>query len=316
MTSVIRYTPPGGALFEVTTRTLQARHLLRPSAEANELIVGVLGRAQKLYPIELIGAVFLSNHYHLLARTPDAERLARFMCYANGNLARELGRLHDWREKFWSRRYTAILVSDEERAQVARLKYLLSNGAKEGLVEKPQDWPGVHCADSLLTGQPLRGTWFNRTQEYYARLRHQRFDPYAYAEVQEIHFTKLPCWSHLSDTQYRQRIADLLTEIEQEAAEMRQQEGITLRARRKMRRALQRIDPHSAPEEPKRSPPPKVHAASKRVRQELIEAYGWFVTQYRAAADELRRGNRNALFPEGSFPPGLPFVRPEPARGP
>jgi len=32
------------------------------------------------------------------------------------------------------------------------------------------------------------------------------------------------------------------------------------------------------------------------------------VAAFREAADQLRKGNRNALFPEGSFPPAMPFV--------
>jgi hypothetical protein len=56
------------------------------------------------------------------------------MDYVDGNIAREIGRLHHWREKFWSRRYRDILVSHEEEAQVARLGYLLGHGVKEGLV--------------------------------------------------------------------------------------------------------------------------------------------------------------------------------------
>ena len=47
---------------------------------------------------------------------------------------------------------------------------------------------------------------------------------------------------------------------------------------------------------------------SARVRRELWEAYRWFVAAFREAAERLRAGDRNALFPLGSFPPALPFV--------
>jgi hypothetical protein len=47
---------------------------------------------------------------------------ADFMGYVNSNLAREAGRLNRWREKFWSRRYRAIVASQEEGAQRERLK--------------------------------------------------------------------------------------------------------------------------------------------------------------------------------------------------
>jgi hypothetical protein len=36
--------------------------------------------------------------------------------------------------------------------------------------------------------------------------------------------------------------------------------------------------------------------------------YSWFVAAYRSAAEKLKQGDREASFPIGSFPPGLPFV--------
>ena len=56
------------------------------------------------------------------------------------------------------------------------------------------------------------------------------------------------------------------------------------------------------------SPAPMVHAATKRVRKELRAAYGWFLAAFREAADKLKKGDRDAPFPHGSFPPHLPFV--------
>jgi hypothetical protein len=53
------------------------------------------------------------------------------MGHVNSNIAREISRLHGWRDKIWSRRYQAIVISGEEEAQVARLKYLLAHGCKE-----------------------------------------------------------------------------------------------------------------------------------------------------------------------------------------
>ncbi len=67
-------------------------------------------------------------------------------------------------------------------------------------------------------------------------------------------------------------------------------------------------DPETRPETLDRSPAPFVHAATRKIRKELWEAYGWFVAAYREAADKLRNGDRNAAFPPGSFPPHLPFV--------
>jgi hypothetical protein len=43
-------------------------------------------------------------------------------------------------------------------------------------------------------------------------------------------------------------------------------------------------------------------------RRELRDAYALFVAAYRAAAEKLRAGIRDVVFPRGSFPPPMPFV--------
>ncbi len=58
----------------------------------------------------------------------------------------------------------------------------------------------------------------------------------------------------------------------------------------------------------KRSYAPRAHAFRRTIRKAMVEAYAWFVAAFREAAEKLRSGDRMARFPEGSFPPGLPFV--------
>ena len=76
-------------------------------------IVGVLARAAERYDVGVCSFIYLSNHCHLLLRPKDAAELAAFMYYLYSNIAREAGRLHGWREKFWGRRYRAVPVSFE-----------------------------------------------------------------------------------------------------------------------------------------------------------------------------------------------------------
>ncbi|HXO19627.1 MAG TPA: hypothetical protein VOA87_06840 [Thermoanaerobaculia bacterium] len=292
---------------EVTCRTIQGRFLLRPSPELREIVLGVLGRARRLYPVEVCGLIFLSNHFHLLLVVPDAERLARFMCFVNSNLAREAGRLARWRDKFWARRYQAIVVSQEEGAQIDRLRYLLSHGCKEGLVARPQDWPGAHGVQALLEGEPLTGRWFDRTQEYAARSRGETFPRLKFASTETLTLAPIPCWRHLTNSQLRQRVADLLADIEAQAAVQRKGAeplGVNV---------IRRQDPHGLPALSKKSPAPSVHAVSGAARKELQQAYRWFVGAFREAAAALRAGgDRSAGFPIGSFPPALPFVASRP----
>jgi len=47
----------------------------------------------------------------------------------------------------------------------ARLKYLLGHGVKEGLVARPQDWPGAHVVRALVQDEEVTDLWFDRTRE-------------------------------------------------------------------------------------------------------------------------------------------------------
>jgi hypothetical protein len=87
----------------------------------------------------------------------------------------------------------------------------------------PQDWPGVHCVNALLTGQPLKGTWFDRTQEFAARNRGESFGPRKYSLPEVLELDPLPCWRHLSEKQYQSRMAGLVERSPVEAAARRKE---------------------------------------------------------------------------------------------
>ena len=301
----LRHTPEGGALFDVTCRTVQSRFLLRPGPLLNEIILGALVRAKRRYGVELSAFIFLSNHLHLLVRASDSEQLARFMGYFLSKLAREVCRLTGWRDKVFARRYQAIPISEEEAAQVDRLMYILSNGCKEDLVERPQDWPGVHCVEALLTGEPLKGTWFDRTQEFAARNRGEQFGPRKYAFDETLELDPLPCWRHLSQKQYRSQIAGLVEKITAEAGVRRKATGVQPLGPA----AILAQHPFGQPLKTKRSFAPRAHAFRREIRKAMYEVYAGFVSAFREAAEKWRGGDRMAKFPVGSFPPGLPFVR-------
>lgn len=297
----LRFIPPG-SLVEVTCRTVQGRLLLRPSPILRDLTLGVLARAVRLYPIELHAFAFLSNHFHLLMTVESAQRLARFMNYLNSNLAREAGRLIRWREKFWGRRYQAILVSSEPEAQVERLRYVLAHGVKEGLVRSPLEWPGAHCARALLDDQGLAGRWIDRTLEHAAARKRLTLDPGAFVTVETLNLSPLPCWRELPELRRRGYIRDLVEEIERAGQVEERRAGKPPLGWS----GVERQDPRHEPNRLKKRPAPLAHAASRAARASLREAYRTFFGAYRQAAERLRSGALDVLFPRGAFPPALP----------
>jgi REP element-mobilizing transposase RayT len=287
---------------EVTVRTVQERLLLRPDPRLNDLVLGVLGRAQRLYDMPIVAFAFLSNHCHLLLYPQSAHQLARFMGYLLSNVAREVGALRGWRHQFWARRYSAIPVSSEEAAEVGRLRYLLGQGVKEGLVASSVDWPGPHAAKALATGESIQGTWYDRTALFWARQWGLDVTEADFATVEPVRLSPLGCWTRHSTERQHALLLELLAEIGVEGRHQRNGRPPLGRA------AILSQRPWDRPLDCKSSRACDFHTASRAARRELRDAYRRFVRAFRRAAELLRSGAPAVRFPPGSFPPALPFA--------
>jgi hypothetical protein len=181
----------------------------------------------------------------------------------------------------------------------------LSNGTKEFLVDRPEDWPGVHSVAALRDGRPLVGHWIDRSKECAARqLRGAKPDPGTYTREERVILSPIPCWEDVPQEEVRRRVADLVEEIAEEAARAREREG-----RRSLGVAkILRARPYRRPKKVEGSPKPRFHAVTEAAFRRMREAYGEVIAAFREASARLLDGDRSAEFPEGTFPPGLPFV--------
>ena len=289
-----RYLPDDNHLVEVTCRVIQRRFLLRPSRWLNSVIVGALARFQRRHGMRICGFVYLSNHCHLFLRPESVEQMAAFMRDVNSKIAREAGRLHGWREKFWGRRYTDIVTSHELEDQIDRLRYLLEQGCKEGLVSSPRHWPGASSIRALQSGEVLEGVWIDRTEQYRAGERGEPNPDSGFTSTHRLELSPLPCWDELPAPQRQAWVRAMVREIE------KQMEGVKVLGRK----AICEQDPHDRPaSKPRRTPAPRFHAASPHVRRALEIAYHLMRIAYRQAFEDWRAG-KPAEFPPGCFAPG------------
>jgi hypothetical protein len=304
----LRFLRGGNGTVEITTRTIHGRYLLKPSRKSVEIIEGVLGRALDRSPdVELHGYWFLSNHFNLILTVPSVELMSQFMCFVNSNLARELGALHGWREKFWGRRYRAIEILDGI-SMVKRLAYLLAQGTKEGLVARPSEWPGANCLSGLTMGVVREGVWFDRTREFRARKRGERPTSYRYSSLFTVPLTPLPCWKDLSVSDRQAKVLELVQDIERRAAEDNREK----RRRPMGAKAILAQDPHDHPDRIAKSPAPFCHGTRKLERAVYVDLYFEFLRVYQDASARFRTGELTAAhdFPPGCFPPRGRFISP------
>ncbi len=145
-----------------------------------------------------------------------------------------------------------------------RLKYILAQGSKDGLVSSPRNWPGINSAKAQMTGQSIRGPWYNRTGHYHARRKKggHKARKIDFMEKLTLKLVPLPCWAHLPPEEYQARIRDLVEEIEQETAAMHALAGTSPLGRH----AILKQDPLHCPKHLKTTPAPRVHAYTKAAR--------------------------------------------------
>ncbi len=123
----------------------------------------------------------------------------------------------------------------------------------------------------------------------------------------------MPAFRHLSPEEYQDKVAGLIREIEDENELKRDGDLVA---------GVDKIlsqDPFEPPTRlTKRSPRPLFHAASKEERDDFVDGFMAFLGQYRIASEAFRGGNLKAAgwFPEGCYPPALPFIGQTPPRRP
>nr|MCH9647574.1 transposase [Deltaproteobacteria bacterium] len=87
----LRFAPPdpsGYSLFEISHRCLAGLFLLRPSKRLNDILIGVLARAQSKYHVRVHACAYLSNHGHLLISATSQKQISAFMEFVGSNMAR------------------------------------------------------------------------------------------------------------------------------------------------------------------------------------------------------------------------------------
>ncbi len=287
------------SIFLVTVRCFQGRLLVRPSAETNSILGGVLSRAVRRAGVELFAFSFASNHVHLLVRAPQGN-LPEFMQYFLTNVSKKVGRLVGWRGSFWERRYSAEPILDED-ALLERVQYVLSHGVKEGLVRSVREWPGLNSLPEMLGERARTFCWFNWTKRWVVRNGRGIAEPFdrKFAEQETLAVAPLPLEQFALRSRWKRLLHRALNAIESQG-------------RHEHRRVLGRTgvlaqDPQHRPDRPKRSRRPCCHTVSARLRSEFRDAYRAFQSAFAAASARWRLGDLSASFPEHAF---KPFVRP------
>ena len=146
-----------GALYHVTSRG-DGREDIYLDTEDRELYLTVLGEVCDLFNWSVHSWCQMTNHYHLLVETPDAN-LSKGMRYLNGVYTQRFNRKHSRVGHVFQGRYKAILVEkDSYLLELAR--YIVLNPVRAGMVGSAEQWEwSSYQITARLASSP---DWFDR----------------------------------------------------------------------------------------------------------------------------------------------------------
>ena len=99
---------------------------------------------------ELTAYTLMTNHYHLVLRTPEPN-VAAGMHGLNLIHARAVNKKHGYEGHLFDARYWSEVLDTEDYLFEAS-RYVLLNPVRAGLCELPSDWPWTHSRFGLDAG--------------------------------------------------------------------------------------------------------------------------------------------------------------------
>jgi len=140
-----------GRSYALARRCNEQRSRLLPSEEANQIVsyVLLLCCSRNALDLDVTAYCALTNHHHLVVTDrseggPDS-KISKFCRDLHATIAKALNRLHEVSGAVWD---PTTSFSDVEihgfEAEVAQWVYAAGQAVAAGLVERPEDWPGVH----------------------------------------------------------------------------------------------------------------------------------------------------------------------------
>lgn len=127
-----------GALYHVTSRGNRQEDIYHDDADRH-LFLKTLGNVCAVYNWRCHSFCLMSNHYHLLVETPDAN-LSKGMRQLNGVYSQSYNRKYKRVGHVFQGRYKAIHV-EKESYLLELSRYIVLNPVRAEMVRSAEEWP-------------------------------------------------------------------------------------------------------------------------------------------------------------------------------
>ena len=272
-----------GTTYLVTRRCSQRQFLLRPSREVNQIFLYCLAEAARRTGVQVHAFCVLSNHYHLVI-TDVQGRLPEFARWLHEFVAKCINAmLGRWEAVWCPGSYSAVRL-ENSGAVAEKIVYTLTNPVAAGLVRHGYHWPGLRSpAAGARAFEAKRPRVFFRVNGPAPKSASLMLTP--------------PPWSDENTPGI-----DFAQAVEEREAELRRRVDSDARGFLG-RRAVLCQSPWTTPSarEERRVLRPRVACRDKWKRVEALQRLKLFLIAYRNAWLRFRAGQRDVVFPAGTY---------------
>ena len=313
----------------ITRRCSERRFFLKPTKATKAIVLYALGVALKATSVEFYGHVVEANHYHAVVGDPKGE-LSAFMQRFDQLIGRALNAYYGRGESLWCPgSFSNVEIHDEETL-IRELVYVYSNPVKDGLVARPELWPGLKTApedmgnltltakkpETAFFGGKRPKNWIARgtltpaeVREVEAEQRQEAARARAEGERVRAPRSKLP-----DEVRIEVKLPALAEDRETFVSRVRaalEREVEEIHAKRKAEgkppfmgaAAIRALDPFASAGStyPKFKLNPRIASGNQDgERQQLLRELKAWRAAYKAALEEWRNGRRDVVFPPGT----------------
>ena len=268
--------------------------------QCRSLVGDALRRAQENNEVEVYAVIVMSNHIHLVIRTPGCN-CASFLRDFKSLIAKSVNRFTERSGPLWARRADVQPILDEEAA-IERLVYTVDNPRKAKLVGDPEQWPGLNLCFGLSEVDEIPFEYFD-AEEWHKRGRPHDLDPFF--RIGKLKLSPLPVAEGTDRETYASDVRAWLAARVQEEQKQATNQGIQATRRDVLGvEAVIRAAFQHRPKNPSRSPRPYCfgNSANRRAQRALMSA---LITAHEAASTAFLGGDRTVEFPAGTYPPPI-----------
>ena len=269
----------------ITRRATQREFWLKPTRQTTQIFLYCIAVAAQKTGIRVHAACVMSNHWHAIV-SDSSTNVAQFYTWVHKYVAKAVNCAMGRGENLWAAGKVNVIALESSEDVLDKIVYTLCNPVSTHLIAKAEKWPGVWLyrrSHSCIVKRP--DVYFQKDGTM--------------PETAELIIHQAPGHENLPIHTYEKLIADEISKEEHNIANDMSTAKKTFMGMDAVLRQSHREKPQTI--EPRRGMNPRFAARNKELRISAVERYKQFVANYWDALKEWKRGNREVVFPAGTY---------------